>query len=47
MIPKSDIRAPNTTPLKKYEKPTFIKGPVLTSVTAFKTISGLNRELLD
>jgi len=32
----------NAKPSKKqYEKPTLIKGPVLSSVTAMKTISGV------
>jgi hypothetical protein len=31
----------NAKPLRQYQKPTLIKGPVLSSVTGFKSISGV------
>ena len=41
MNPKTDIGKPNAKPLKQYAKPTLIKGPVLSAVTAMQTISGV------
>jgi len=42
MNPNINVGKPNATPsTKQYRKPTLIKGPVLSSVTAAQTISGI------
>lgn len=40
MTCKPDETNSRTTTLKRYQKPTLTRGPVLSAVTAAKTVSG-------